>query len=333
MSSIALPIALFLLVTTSIGGLLFVGLYPRLAARSQANKRLELIAQGGSFASRRMPTGDEKSRQRAVEKVLHEIDEQHKAKAKKGRRPSLLIRMRQAGIGWSKATYFLTVLGVGFLSFCVALTLIPLGLLTAAGFGVAGGLLLPHFYVSLKRNARFKAFAAEFPNAVDVVVRGVKSGLPLVDCLKIIAADGREPVKSEFKTMVEDQTLGLPLDEVALRLVERVPISGTSFFAIVIAIQSRSGGNLSYALGNLSKVLRDRKKMQAKIKAMSSEAKASAGIIGSMPIVVSVLIYLTSPDYISLLFTTLAGNAVLVAAGLWMLVGILVMRKMIKFDF
>lgn len=333
MSSITLLIALFLLVSISVGGLLFAGLYPRLAARSQANERLELIAQVGGSAVRRAPTGDEKNRQRTVENVLREIDEHHKAKAKKGRRPSLLIRMRQAGLGWSKATYLLTALGAGFLSFFVALALVPLGLLTAAGFGVAGGLLLPHFYVGFKRNARFKAFAAEFPNAVDVVVRGVKSGLPLVDCLKIIAAEGREPVKSEFKTMVEDQTLGVPVDEVALRLVERVPISGTSFFAIVIAIQSQTGGSLSYALGNLSKVLRDRKKMQAKIKAMSSEAKASAGIIGAMPVVVSILIYLTSPDYISLLFTTLAGNAVLVGAGLWMLVGILVMRKMIRFDF
>lgn len=332
MFPVALLIALFLLVSASVGGMLFVGFYPRLAARSQANKRLALIARGGGSASR-MPTTEEKGRQRTVEKVLREIEEQHKAKAKKGTRPSLLIRMRQAGVGWSKATYFLMVLGAGFISFFTALALIPLGLLTAAGFGVTGGLLLPHLYVSFKRNKRFKAFAAEFPNAVDVVVRGVKSGLPLADCLKIIAADGREPVKSEFKTMDEDQTLGLPIDEAALRLVERVPIPGTSFFAIVIAIQSRTGGSLSYALGNLSKVLRERKKMQAKIKAMSSEAKASAGIIGAMPVVVATLIYLTSPDYISLLFTTLAGNVVLVVAGLWMLIGILVMRKMVNFDF
>lgn len=333
MSPVALLITLFLLVSIGVGGLLFVGLYPRLAARSQTNERLELIAQVGGSASRRAPTGDEKSRQRTVEKVLREIDDQHKAKAKKGRRPSLLIRMRQADLGWSKTTYLLTVLGAGFLSFLVALAFIPFGLLTAAGFGVAGGLLLPHSYVGFKRNARLKAFTAEFPNAVDVVVRGVKSGLPLVDCLKIISAEGREPVKREFRTMVEDQTLGVPLDEVVLRLAERVPISETSFFAIVIAIQSQTGGNLSYALGNLSKVLRERKKMQAKIKSMSAEAKASAGIIGAMPVGVTILIYLSSPNYISLLFTTLTGNAVLVGAGLWMLVGILVMRKMIKFDF
>ena len=186
---------------------------------------------------------------------------------------------------------------------------------------------------TFRRNSRFKRFSNEFPNAVDVIVRGVKAGLPLVDCLKIIAAEAQEPVRSEFKTMVQDQTLGMPLDEAVQRLPERVPLAEANFFGIVIAIQSRTGGSLSEALGNLSKVLRERKKMQAKIKAMSSEAKASAGIIGSLPVIVAGLVYLTSPDYITLLFTTTIGNAVLVASGLWMLMGCLVMRKMINFDF
>ena len=333
MSSIALQIALFFLVAVSVGGMLFVGFYRRFADRSQVNKRVKLVARAAGSASPLLSSNDEKSRQRAVERVLREIEEQQKAKAKQNTRPSLVVRMRQAGLGWSKTRYFVTTLVAGFISFFVALTLIRLGLLTSVGFGVTGGLLLPHLYVNFKRKKRFAAFSAEFPNAVDVIVRGVKSGLPLVDCLKIIATEGREPVKSEFKTMVEDQTLGVPMDEAARRLVERVPLSGASFFAIVIGIQSQIGGSLSNALGNLSKVLRDRKKMQAKIKAMSSEAKASAGIIGSMPVVVGGLIYLTSPDYISLMFTTLAGNVVLAAAGLWMLTGILVMRKMVNFDF
>lgn len=333
MFPVALQIALFLLVSASVGGILLVSFYPRLAARSQAKKRLALIAQRGAPAKEILVPDEKGRRQRAVEKVLREIEDQHKGKAKKGTRPSLLIRMRQAGLGWSKSRYFLIVSGAGFVSFLTALALLPGGLITAACFGVTGGLLLPHLYVGFRRKRRFKAFATEFPNAVDVVVRGVKAGLPLGDCLKIIAADGRDPVKGEFKTMSEDRTLGMPIDEAALRLVERVPLPETSFFAIVIAIQSKTGGSLSYALGNLSKVLRERKKLQGKIKAMSSEAKSSAGIIGAMPVVVSVLIYLTSPDYLSLLFTTLAGNLVLVGAGLWMLMGILVMRKMINFDF
>jgi tight adherence protein B len=155
----------------------------------------------------------------------------------------------------------------------------------------------------------------------------------MADCMKIIAAEAQDPVKSEFRTVVADQTLGLPMDEAVQRLSERVPLSEANFFAIVIAIQSRTGGSLSEALNNLSRVLRERKKMQAKIKAMSAEAKASGGIIGALPVVVTGVVYLTSPDYMSLLFTTSTGNIVLAGCGLWMTMGILVMRKMINFDF
>ena len=112
-----------------------------------------------------------------------------------------------------------------------------------------------------------------------------------------------------------------------------LPFPETNFFGIVIAIQASAGGNLSEALGNLAKVLRDRKKMDEKIKAMSSEAKASAGIIGSLPFCVTGLIYLTTPDYISILFTHPTGHMILGGAFLWMSMGIMVMKKMINFDF
>jgi tight adherence protein B len=199
--------------------------------------------------------------------------------------------------------------------------------------GTTGGALLPRIYLSAKGRRRLKRFADEFPNAVDVIVRGVKAGLPIVDCLRIISLEAQEPVRSEFRTIMEDQTVGVPLDHAVQRLSDRVSLSETSFFAIVVAMQSRTGGSLSEALGNLSKVLRERKKMQSKIKAMSSEANASAAIIGSLPVVVTAMLYLTSPNYIALLFTTLIGQVVLVACGLWMGIGILVMRKMINFDF
>jgi tight adherence protein B len=163
-------------------------------------------------------------------------------------------------------------------------------------------------------------------------VRGIKSGLPLVDCVKIVAAEAQEPVKSEFKAVVEDQALGLPLDEAVQRLPERMPVADANFFAIVIAIQSRTGGSLSEALGNLSKILRERKKMKAKVKAMSAEAKASGGIIGTLPVVVASLVYLTSPDYISLLWTTDIGKMALAGSALWMSIGVFTMKKMINFD-
>ena len=164
-------------------------------------------------------------------------------------------------------------------------------------------------------------------------MRGVKAGLPLVDCLRIIASEANEPVRSEFKEILDDQTLGVPMDQAVQRLPERIPVAEANFFAIVISLQSRSGGSLSEALGNLSRVLRERKKMAGKIRAMSSEAKASAGIIGSLPVVVTCMLYLSAPDYISLLFTTLIGKIVLWAPLMWMGMGILMMRKMINFDF
>lgn len=327
MSPSLFPILIFVLIAISVGGVLFTVFQPRLAVVGLQKKRLERILLNPAA------TPDAKSRKRSVEEILKEIEEKQKAETKKRRRPTLLARMRQAGLPWTKKTYWLVVASCGLVGYLGALAGFGFGLVPSAAFGIASGLMVPHLYVNLKRARRLKLFSSEFPNAVDVVVRGIKSGLPLVDCLKIIAAESQEPVRGEFKAVVEDQTLGLPMDEAIQRLADRVPLQETSFLAIVITIQNRTGGSLSEALGNLSRVLRERKKMKAKIKAMSAEAKASGGIIGSLPVVVAALVYLTSPDYISMLFTTLQGNLILAASGLWMLIGILVMRKMINFDF
>ncbi|KAB0265760.1 type II secretion system F family protein [Microvirga brassicacearum] len=318
-----------LLAALCVGGVVIFVLYSRVGRRSEASRRFAAIANWDGPVGRAVGS-EEGSRKRSIETTLRNLEEQQKAR--KGVKPSLAIRMRQAGLSWSKNTYFAaSVLAAGF-SFVIALVAFGVSPLPALGFGVAGGLLLPHLYVNRKRNGRFKAFTAEFPNAVDVIVRGVKAGLPLVDCLRMIASEAKEPVRSEFKAILDDQTVGVPMDQAVQRLSERIPVPEANFFAIVISLQSRSGGSLSEALGNLSRVLRERKKMAGKVRAMSSEAKASAGIIGSLPVVVTCLLYLSAPDYISLLFTTLVGKAVLVAAGIWMGFGVLIMRKMINFD-
>ncbi len=167
---------------------------------------------------------------------------------------------------------------------------------------------------------------------MDVVVRGIRSGLPLSDCLRVIAREAAEPLRGEFRLVVEAQSIGVSLAEAAARLHERIPVPEANFFAIVIGIQQKSGGNLSEALGNLSRVLRERRRMADKVKAMSMEAKASAAIIASLPFVVALLCYLSSPDYIGLLWTTRIGQLALGASLLWMLVGVLVMRRMIDFE-
>jgi tight adherence protein B len=201
------------------------------------------------------------------------------------------------------------------------------GMAFGAGFGVPRWLL---GYLKKKREA---AFLKALPDAVDVIVRGIKAGLPLFESIKVVAADAPEPLKSEFNAIIETQTIGMPLGEACARLYDRMPVPEANFFGIVIAIQQKSGGNLSEALGNLSRVLRDRKKMAEKIQAMSMEAKASAAIIGSLPPVVMALVWLTTPDYISLLWTTQLGQFMLVCCVGWMTCGVLVMKKMINFDF
>jgi tight adherence protein B len=322
----------FFLASVSVGGLATAVFYPRLAKPKPFRQRFQRIAALPVPHHEPLSVDNARDRKRAVEKTLLELEAKQKAGAKNSSRPSLKVRMRQAGLNWTIRTYFFSCICAGLLSYTIAFAS-GISTVAALGFGLAGGLMLPHFFVNGRRKSRNKRFTAEFPNAVDVVVRGLKAGLPVADCMKVIAAEAQEPVKSEFAAVVMDQTIGLPMDEAVHRLWERIPLPETSFFSIVIAIQSKTGGSLSEALGNLSKVLRERKKMQAKIKAMSSEAKTSAAIIGAMPFLVSGAVYLTSPDYMTLLFTTMAGKIVLGACALWMSTGILVMRKMINFDF
>ncbi|MDO9296259.1 type II secretion system F family protein [Bradyrhizobium sp.] len=207
------------------------------------------------------------------------------------------------------------------------------GLLGALGLAFAAGLGLPRWTLGYLKKRREKAFLKALPDAVDVIVRGIKAGLPLFESIKVVAADAPEPLRGEFLAIIETQAIGMPLGDACVRLYERMPVPEANFFGIVIAIQQKSGGNLSEALGNLSKVLRDRKRMAEKIQAMSMEAKASAGIIGSLPPIVMLLVYLSTPEYISLLWTHPTGQLMLVGCVIWMSMGIFVMKRMINFDF
>jgi tight adherence protein B len=330
-SHLLLPIVAFVLAAGSVGGILLAVFYPRLAGGTPLERRIEMIAATRGRMVRAVDGTGEKARKRTVEATLQDADERQKGKTQKSYRPSLTTRLRQANIGWTSRRYYLVcgIAGVAlFLAFWGMV-----GILPAAGLAALGGMLLPYLYVGLKRRRRLERFRTLFPDAIDVIVRGIKSGVPLGDCLKIVATEAPDPVGTEFKTLIADQALGLPLGEAVQRLPDRIPVSETSFFSIVISVQSRTGGNLSEALGNLSGVLRERKKMLGKIAAMSAEAKASGGIIGSLPIIVGGILYFTSPAYIGLLFTTFTGNLVLAACAVWMMIGIFVMRQMINFDF
>ena len=319
-------IAVFFLVSVAFGGVVYVFLYPMLSGERKAEQRLQSVAKTEPLT--RATRGPQKSRRDTVEATLKELDERHK----KTKSAPLSVRIAQAGLTWSKRQFAFISAGMGLAAF-VASSFSGAGLIISAAIGFAGAFGAPRWVLSFLKKRREKKFLDGFPDAVDVIVRGVKAGLPLLDCIKMIALEAPEPLKSEFRVILETQAIGMPLGEACGKLYERTPLPEANFFGIVVAIQQKAGGNLSEALGNLSRVLRDRKKMKAKIQAMSQEAKASAGIIGALPIAVMTLVYLTSPQYISLLFTTSIGNMMLAASAVWMATGVMVMKKMINFDF
>ena len=320
-------LALAFLAATAIGGLAWVFIYPSLSGERKAESRRASIAR--TDAPARQVEKTQRSRREQVEGSLKELE----ARRKKDSSVSLTTRLAQAGLGSWTPQKFWIVSGVsGVVGFMLAFMIgrHPLG---AAVMAFATGLGLPRWVLGFLKKRREKRFLKALPDAVDVIVRGIKAGLPLFESIKVVATDSPEPLKSEFRAIIETQTIGMPLGEACARLYERMPLPEANFFGIVVAIQQKSGGNLSEALGNLSKVLRDRKKMGEKIQAMSMEAKASAGIIGSLPPVVMLLVWISTPDYIALLWTQSLGQFMLVCCVGWMTIGVLVMKKMINFDF
>ncbi len=321
-------IALFFLAAAAVGGIAWVFLYPLLSGEREAERRMQSVAKPERVATKASARASPKLRRDQLEETLKELE----ARRKKQKSPPLSVQLEQAGLSFTKQQ-FLIGSGVLGLATFVVVVVIGGGLLAAAGLAFGAAFGLPRWILSFLRKRRHNKFLEHFPDAVDIIVRGIKAGLPLFDSMKVIVSDAPEPIRSEFRAIVETQTIGMPLGEACGRLYERVPLPEANFFGIVIGIQQKSGGNLSEALGNLSRVLRDRKKMKAKIRAMSMEAKASASIIGSLPILVMGIVYITSPDYIELLWITPLGRMLMAGSAFWMFTGIMVMKKMINFDF
>lgn len=325
-------LAFVVLVTLGVGGLVYALMFDRVSSEVRTEKRVRSIHRRDETRAAKASSrvNDAAKRRKSVQDSLKEIEEKQREKTKKS--VGLKKQLQQAGLRMSLRQFFLLSVLCGiFVAFVIYLAGAPI-YVTGAGL-VVGIVGLPRWIVARMRKRRMNMFVEEFPNAVDVIVRGVKAGLPINDCLTIIAKEARAPVSTEFSRVIEAQQMGMPLSQAIARLYDNMPLAEANFFAIVIAIQQSAGGNLSEALGNLSVVLRDRKKMKAKISAMSAEAKASAGIIGALPFLVAFLVYLTTPDYIKILFTDQTGNIILICSGLWMAMGIFVMKKMISFDF
>jgi tight adherence protein B len=245
---------------------------------------------------------------------------------------SVGAKLQQAGLGRDVRGFWIAsaVVAVVVVGIVVALGQSPL---IGLGLGFAAGLGLPRWVLTFMAGARIKKFSGDFPDAMDIITRGIKSGLPVHDSLRVIGAECAEPLAGEFRRLVESIGMGVSIDQALEKMFESMPTPEVRFFAIVLAIQAKTGGNLAEALGNLSTVIRARKLMREKIKALSGEAVASAIIIGSLPPAVMMLILMMSPAYMMPLFKDPRGHVMLMGGGLMMAMGIFVMRKMINFRF
>lgn len=322
------PILLALLAVVAVGAAGFA-LVPSLMGNGRAEKRIKAL-QGDVQLNRRI-NNDERTRDTRRKEIQQTLRQQTETLEKKKKQIPLQARIYQAGMKLKPAAFIRNSVIVGLLLFVVTFVM-QVDLLYCLVFGLAGGYLLPRMYLNRRRKKYQAAFLDELPNAVEAIVRGVKSGLPLNDSMRLVAKEAKEPIKSDFQRVLDQQAMGKSIQEAVLSLYDRVPLSEVNFFVVVIGVQSQSGGNLSEALGNLARVLRNRKKMKMKVKAMSSEAKASAGIIGSLPIIVAILVSLTTPSYLLPLIETDVGKICLGVAAVLMFLGGFIMNRMVQFD-
>jgi tight adherence protein B len=314
-------IAVFMLATLLTVGVVVVRPRMRLRRRMAA---LDLI--GGGHASAAAGK-DNNPRQKRIQDKLKELEGKGK---KQARRNQIRSSLAQAGIALSIRNYLIAIIALG-VACALGSMVLGMSVMAAVPIGVMASLALPKMILGFLAGGRQKAFTKEFANAVDVLIRGIRSGLPVGECLAIIGREMPEPVGQEFRLLVEGQKIGISIDELLRRGLERMPTSEYKFFAIVLQIQQSTGGNLADTLENLSKVLRARKKMKDKVQALSSEAKSSAAIIGSLPFGVMALIYFTNPEFLMPLFTTTVGHYLMIVAAVWMSIGVGVMMKMINF--
>ncbi|GGX65177.1 secretion protein F [Litorimonas cladophorae] len=309
-------------------GLLFMG-----GESSGDGKRVRELAGKktlGSNIKEKLKVEDTGARRKQIEETLGKIEERQNEKRKKAK--SLEARLVQADWSTKPQTFLIISLGIAVVSAIIPFVL-GLDILKCIGLGFVVGFGIPRFFLNAAINKRQAKFTSHFADAMDIIVRGVRTGLPLGDCLKIIAHESPAPLGTEFRRVVEGESLGIPIEVCLEQMYERMPISEVNFFATVLNIQKTTGGNLGESLANLSSVLRGRKILREKIKALSAEAKVSAIIIGSLPIVVMLLVTVASPDYMTGLYTTPTGQKNMMIGAVMMVMGTLMMRKMMNFKF
>ena len=296
---------------------------PKVLLRQRMNQ-IGVIGDGGSANEKR----SESRRQKRIQEKVKQLKEKG---GDKGFADKVADQLLQAGLSITVSAYFVisavvgVVAGLGYL----LSGLPPIGALAALPIGA---FLVPKMIIGGMAKRRQKKFTAHFADAMDLIIRGIRSGLPINECFNVVAREFEAPLGEEFRLLVEGQNLGMTIDDLMAKGIERLPTAEYKFFAIVTQIQRQTGGNLADTLAGLSTVLRERKKMRDKAQAMAAEAKASSMIIGSLPFAVAALLSVVNPDYLMLLFITDKGNYMLAGGAFWMSLGTLVMSKMINFE-
>jgi tight adherence protein B len=328
-----MPLLTALVAAIAIAATAYAIMYPYISNDRMKDKRVANVTESRTKKLATRSAADlAANRKKQVADSVKDMETRQKAREK----VTLRLRLERAGLDIDPKFYWIASAVSAVVCAIAARIFLP-----SSSFGVMimitalliGGYGLPRFVLAKIIARRQKQFLAELANSIDVITRGIKSGLPLNECLVVISKESPEPLASEFNHVVEQQRVGVSMGEAMERMTHRMPLPEVKFLAIVIAIQQQSGGNLAEALGNLSGVLRDRFKMAMKVKALSSEAKASAGILGCLPPGVMLMVHTSSPEYIAPLFDTRTGNLMVIVGLSWMAIGILVMRKMINFKF
>lgn len=328
-------LAFLFLVSVAVGGAVIALVFPMLSSGG-ANKRVKQVMESRKAAPAKSSAlsrlidggGKDAARRKQVQESLKQIEEREKQRKK---RLTLRNLIAQSGLDMSVRGFWLMAIAAAAV-FAIIPPLTGLPWYVSIGTGLVGGLGFPRWFLNFLRKRRQNKFMNDFADAIDVMVRGLKAGLPVSDAMKVIAGESGPPVGPEFAEVVEGQRVGITIDQGIERMFERMPLSEVNFLGIVMAIQSKTGGNLSEALNNLSKVLRERKKMKQKVRSVSQEAKSSAAIIGALPFVIMLALSVLNPTYMDPLFSTSMGNVLLAGCGTWMGIGVLVMKKMINFD-
>ena len=316
------------LLVTAVIFLIIVGGYTLLSMPSVGKSQKRRI---DALRFRHSESTDAKVESHLKKAIAARKPKSHRVAGSASRVEALEVRLDRTGKGWTLSQYIYASLGLTLL-IAVLVFLQSGAVLLALGVGAFIGCGLPHLVVGFMIKKRTNDFVTKFPDGIELLVRGLRSGLPVAETLQVVAEEVPGPVGIEFKAIVERIKIGKTMEDSLQEAGDKLGIPEFNFFTITLAIQRETGGNLAETLSNLADVLRKRAQMKLKIKAMSSESKASAYIVGSLPFIVFGLIYWINPDYLGQFFV----DDRLIIAGLgglvWMSIGAFIMAKMVSFE-